>query len=156
MTANQRFQRRSTGETVRLSAIAICLLALSGCAVAPRFSDHPAVSTYEGKPAPVDFSSSPEMKSFRTVLKAGAAKGPNFAGVLTVVTWGCGTNCMVVAILSAESGTILSSLQTCGGLDYRLDSTLLISNPEPGDDYPAGCETTFYRWAGDRLQRLGS
>jgi hypothetical protein len=140
---------------MRLWFLLICLLALPAAAATPHFADFPITSIYKGVPAPVDFSSSPESKQFKTVLKNGAAKGPNFAGSFTVVSWGCGTNCLEVAILSAESGKILSRLSTCGGVDYKLESALLISNPlDPDTMYPAGCKTEFYQWTNQQLKKV--
>jgi hypothetical protein len=143
------------GESMRLRFLLVCLLALPATAATPSFSEFPAPSIYKGVPAPVDFSSSPKSKQFKTALKNGAAKGPNFAGNLTVVSWGCGTSCQEVAILSAESGKILARLSTCGEVGYKLESTLLVSNPpDPDTFYPAGCKTEFYQWKDQQLKKI--
>jgi hypothetical protein len=111
---------------------------------------------FRGVPAPVDFSSWSGSRRFRTVLRAGAARGPNYAGELTVVRWGCGSPCESVAIVSAPTGRILAILQTCGGLAFRLDSRLLVADPrEPDAEYPPLCATRSYRWTGQRLQSIG-
>ncbi len=54
---------------------------------APKPADYPARDTYIGKPAPV-ISDSKRARLYRTVLREGAEKGPNFAGHYTVVAWG--------------------------------------------------------------------
>jgi len=43
--------------------------------------------------------SSPEWREYRTMLRKGAKKGPNFASHFTVVQWGCGTQCSTGAEL---------------------------------------------------------
>ncbi|MBC7989961.1 MAG: hypothetical protein H7Y19_10325 [Luteimonas sp.] len=145
----------AAGESMRIQLLSICLLSLPAAAATTHFTNFPVTAIYKGAPAAVDFSSLPELKQFRTVLKNGAAKGPNFAGNLTIVSWGCGTSCLAVAILSAESGKILSRLNTCGGVEYKLDSALLIANPpDPDTIYPAGCKTEFYQWTDRQLKKI--
>ncbi len=104
----------------------------------PRFIDFPATATFAGKPAPVDLDSAPDARMFRTRLRAGAAEGPNFAGDQTVVTWGCGTNCQVVAIVDARSGRVyFPGIISETGLAFRRDSRLLIENPADSHDVRA-------------------
>ena len=133
------------------------LFALSANAAEPQFSNFPATSFFHGVPARIDFSSSPSLRLFRTALRRGAARGPNYAGHLTVVVMGCGSNCEGIEIISARTGKILDGVQSCGGVDYKLNSTLLILNPSGHDAvYPAGCKTEFYKWDGRRLKLVGS
>ena len=49
-------------------------------ATPPRFEDYPVRERFTGRPAPVDLSSDPRARRYRTVLREGARKGPNFAG----------------------------------------------------------------------------
>jgi len=143
---------------MRFLILLVLLASLPVAAAEPQFRSFPAKSVFRGVPARVDFASSPGSRMFRTRLIQGAARGPNYAGNLTVVSWGCGTNCLTVAVLSARSGKILTFLQTCGGIDYKLDSTLLIANPpDPSPNaYPAACKTEFYEFANHRLKSIGS
>ena len=45
-------------------------------------------------------------RRLRTMLRIGAASGPNFAGHYTPVTWGCGVACQEFAIVDAKSGRV--------------------------------------------------
>lgn len=128
----------------------------------PLFEDHPVSESerFDGDPAPVDLASDPIGPEFKTRLTEGAKNGPNFAGHFTVVEWGCGTMCAQFAIIDARTGQIYSipwGVQT--GLEYRLDSTLLVLNPikntrEAYPDstmVPAWLSTNYYDWDGTTL-----
>ena len=104
---------------IRLGMILPAWAATSPSSAPPSFADYPAPESFTGVPAKVDFASNPEMRSFRTRLREGAAQGPNFSGELTVVSWGCGTACQSSAIVSARTGKIVASIQTCNGVDFR-------------------------------------
>jgi hypothetical protein len=121
---------------------------------APRFEDFPA-DTFVGRPAPVDLTSDPDARQFRTRLREGAAEGPNFAGHLTIITWGCGTQCMSHALVDARSGRVYSDTTldfSCHDPEFRRNSTLVIQR---GDTTTFGeCSATatrFFRWTGDRF-----
>lgn len=122
----------------------------------PTFEAHPAAPSSLGGPAPVDLTSHPRARRFRTVLSRGAAEGPNFAGHYTVVSWGCGTMCQEFMIVDALTGRVYDGRTTALGAEYRLDSDLLVINPPdrlaetpcPGQE----CAPQYLRWAGDRLE----
>lgn len=98
----------------------------------PTFDDYvvPAESLFTGTPAPVDLTSSPIGQTFRTRLIEGARGGPNFAGHLTVVEWGCGTMCLQFAMVDAQTGEIYPTPHGAEiGIAYQRDSRLLIVNP---------------------------
>lgn len=98
-------------------------------ATAPTFADYPATIT-SVTPAPVDFDSAPDARTFTTRITNGAAEGPNFAGHYTVISWGCGTSCLSYAIVDAQSGAIISyGLGSQFGASYQLNSRLLILDP---------------------------
>ncbi len=48
-------------------------------------------------------------RMFRTMIRRGAADGPNFAGPYTIAAWGCGASCLSTAIVDARSGHVFSS-----------------------------------------------
>jgi hypothetical protein len=101
----------------------------------PQFSDFPAGAVFHGTPAAVDLSSARGARSFRTVLRSGAAKGPNFAGHYAVVTWGCGTACERFALVDVRTGKVwMSPMELARGAAYHIDSTLFIANPLEGDE----------------------
>jgi len=70
--------------------------------------------------------------------------GPNFAGHYVIVTWGCGSPCLMAAIVDLETGRVLPppfyhgpghsyfqvpwAFPMAPALAYRLDSRLLIAN----------------------------
>jgi hypothetical protein len=121
----------------------------------PRFEDYPAIEKFKGTPK-VPSLTTPEERRFRTVIRQGVAKGygvtdgpsgkerpgPNFAGHYFIVTWGCGSPCLMTAIVDAKSGRVLPppfhpasayfqvpwAFPERPPLDYRLTSRLLIAN----------------------------
>ena len=127
----------------------------------PRFEDYPATNTFRGKPAAPRIDSAKYGRTFRTRLREGARQGPNFAGVFTIVIWGCGSSCQHVAVIDARTGRLSQQiLPTSNGVEYRLDSRLLIADPvRPGDpslDHCASCGTpAAYVWDGSRFEPVG-
>src|SRR5512137_1568643 len=93
----------------------------------PQFEDYPAVDEFRSKPVEVDLSSHPKARYFRTRLKDGAKKGPNFAGHYTLVLWGCGNECQMSLIIDLRNGKVYGlaeppmnrPLQSSRGLDFR-------------------------------------
>src|SRR5919199_362191 len=72
-----------------------------------RFADYAVSHTSRGRrPAAVDVASAPYGRMFRTKLREGAAAGPTFAGHYTIVLWGCGTGCQIVAVVDARTGRL--------------------------------------------------
>lgn len=96
--------------------------------------------------APVDLSSHPWARSFRTRLRNVAAEGANFAGHYALVNWGCGTECQGSLLVDVRTGKVVGlkgsdePLATARGVAFRIDSRLLIADPpcpEPG--HRCGC-----------------
>lgn len=117
-------------ETVssKLSSISVCDEMISRI-------ESPAINTFSGQPARVNFDSLPEAKLFQTTITEQNAEGPNFAGHYTVATWGCGTECQGFAIVDAITGNIVAyepsiNHQVSGGLSFNLKSNLLVLNPK--------------------------
>jgi hypothetical protein len=84
----------------------------------PRFEDYPVTNIYKGKPAK-PIISTPQARMFRTVVREGVdkgwgvltngfagSKGPNFAGKMIAIQWGCGSPCLQMAMVDAETGRI--------------------------------------------------
>jgi hypothetical protein len=115
------------GELALLS-IAVALLAAPALIHAqtrdstpPRFEDYPAKETYSRIPAPPKIVT-PAQRRFRTRIREGVEKGwgvfqnglgngkeqnrpgPNFAGNMIVIEWGCGAPCQMIAVVDAETG----------------------------------------------------
>jgi hypothetical protein len=113
---------------------------------APRFDQFQASKELIEKPAEVDLKSHPNARQYRTVLRRGAAEGPNFAGHYTVIGWGCGTSCVTFAVVNLKTGKVIfpddfssahgvhlsaddferEALSHFWGLRYKIDSRLLI------------------------------
>ncbi|GEM_PF-1692164 len=130
----------------------------------PKFEDFPVADIYQESPVPIDLST-PNALNFKTRLTEGVAKGPNFAGHYTVVTWGCGTSCVVVSLVDAKTGAVhmLAGLNPWAKLEYRLDSSLIIENgdEELGKKLAAehsanSFKTNYANWQADKLSLVYS
>jgi len=139
----------------------------AGAPEPPRFEDYPVGRIFKGAPAPVDLRSHPQARSFRTRLREGAKHGPNFAGHLTIVTWGCGTSCRQLTIVDAKTGGVTFGPLFTVEVRFRLESRLLIVNtPESLLAYYGGrCPergrsidtvATYYEWDGKELREVTS
>jgi hypothetical protein len=119
------------------------------------FRRWPASENYTGPPVAVVIGSDPQAQQFRTRLTEGARHGPNFAGIYTVVEWGCGTNCQQVAVVDARTGRVCDWLTTELGSRYQLDSRLFIENPETEEcSALEWCRTNYYRFEKGKFERL--
>src|SRR5260221_11687562 len=108
----------------------------------PRFEDYPATEIFKGSPAPPKFRR-PGDRLFRTKIREGAARGPNFAGHYTIADWGCGMGCISIAIVDAKDGRLYDApfrvlawgepmmKESVEPLAYNLDSRLLIARGAP-------------------------
>jgi hypothetical protein len=142
------------------------LIGLLYCVVGwaqPKFEDYPVAKPFQGKPAGAKVERAGD-RMFRTRIREGAAKGPNFAGRFTVVQWGCGAGCVSTVIVDAGNGTVyhlpgaelgctdlMCSMnmlcQTGDAPWYRLDSELLIVRHCNGDV----ARTDYLRWTGTKF-----
>ena len=127
----------------------------------PTFEQFAEAETFTAKPAP-PLLKTPAQRSFHTAIREGAAKGPNFAGHYTIVTWGCGSGCVSAVVVDAKSGTVHSLPFSNLGMDasiegdsepllFKFNSRLLIASGCPGE---RDCATYYYEWAGERLKLI--
>ncbi len=146
----------------------VCSATLLGCYAVlqaqtdrlPTFEDYRTTDTLKGKPAPAKPVSA-DAKRYRTAIKEGAKEGPNFAGRSTIVTWGCGSACLMFAIVDGTTGRVFVAPFTVslGGhfgqvedlIDYRPDSKLLIIT---GDINEEKYGRYYYAWDNGRLNLL--
>lgn len=67
---------------------------------------------------------------YRTIIRSEMKGDTNFAGCWRVVQIGCGTSCQQVAFLHPESETVVWGPIANYGVDYDVNSNLLVVNPE--------------------------
>jgi hypothetical protein len=121
---------------------------------------YPAGAPYKGKPAAVDLFSHKDARTYRTVLREKAQEGPNFAGHMTVVEIGCGSSCVMVLLVDARDGRVHLGPDVFPtiGVEYRLDSRLLVTNPPEAVSKYEGpayrSQTAYYLWSNGRLTEV--
>ena len=135
----------------------------------PAFEQFGVDGIFKGKPAPPKITGS--HRWYRTMIRLGAEKGPNFAGHYSIATWGCGTGCLSIAIIDAKDGSVHDgpfgdlgwgmplkyegryspNSNAFEPLSYRIDSRLLIVRGCPEDK---NCASYFYEWADSRFKLL--
>jgi hypothetical protein len=131
--------------------------------VPPRFQDYPVKEMFGGKPVPPSIVT-PEQRRYRTRIREGVRKGwgvrrngleqskpgPNFAGDMIVIQWGCGAPCLMAALVNARTGEVydpplavdqtlelpLLSIGCCSAsrnpdLEFRQNSRLMIVSASP-------------------------
>ena len=148
---------------------------------APRFEDYPVTETFTGTPAAPILAKS-EQRMFRTRIRNGALKGEgvvdgitkrlltkpgtNFAGKYVVIIWGCGSQCVMMAVVDAATGKIydpplsgagtelyvpldnLSKMET----EYRIDSSLMVLRNACRDFKDRNtCGTYYFNWKDNRF-----
>lgn len=98
----------------------------------PTFSDYPTEDEILATTTVViDYSTYPEAKEYITEFSNTLLEGVNFAGLYTVVSWGCGSNCQLSAVVNRKTGTIINyGLLSEYGLAFEKDSRLLVVNPK--------------------------
>jgi hypothetical protein len=130
----------------------------------PQFEDYKVAEVFSGRPA-VPKLIRPGDKMFRTMIRTGAAKGPNFAGHFTIAEWGCGSSCVSIAIVDAKTGDVRDGpfhilgfatwITGAGGddqpLEYNLHSRLLKVRGCPEEQ---NCGQYFYEWNGSRSRLI--
>lgn len=133
-----------------------------------RFEDFPAPAS-GASPIAKPLIDSTEARRYRTMIRQGAADGPNFAGHFAVVAWGCGSSCSERAIVDTRTGHVyfdkrLRDLDTTqadenGESDnqfpayFNLSSRLLVIVGAPGEDESRD-GVAFYAWTGNQLKLL--
>jgi len=147
-----------------------------GASTLPRFEDYPAGQIYVGPPAapklttPLEQSFAAEIND--TVEYAysdkSQQKGPNFAGRLIVVRWGCGAPCMRMALVDVQTGEIYYPPITYDGhgpksfdlpllalgreypqnpdLEFRPNSNLMVIKATPSDAGSHPSYTFYFLW----------
>lgn len=111
----------------------------------PRFKDYPVSGVYSGVNARVVLGRDDRM--YRTRLREASKEKPNFAGHYIVTFWGCGTECVMGAVVDAKTGRAYWwNFTVCcwpnvddkfQPIEYRLNSKLIVfsgaRNEKEGD-----------------------
>lgn len=144
-----------------------CLTRLTDIPTPRRFAQFAVRPGWSRPPVPPALSTA-QARQFRTVLREGAAAGPNFAGHFTVVAWGCGASCTEAAILDGWTGRVhfpevlssISAVHVAGppgagynSLRFQRDSRLLVVLGAPRED-AARDGVAELEWSGTALRLL--
>jgi hypothetical protein len=140
----------------------------------PSFGDCPATGDFHGHAAPPILRTAGQ-RLFRTRIREAARNGPNFAGHYSIAEWGCGTSCVSIAVIDAETGAVYegpfgslpkailfyglalrydrdaSGAYQHEGLVYHVNSRLLVARGCPND---LNCGAYFYEWTGSEFKLL--
>ncbi|WP_426956030.1 hypothetical protein [Muricoccus radiodurans] len=127
----------------------------------PGFGDLPATAGPPARNAPIVLTR--QDMTFRTRLREAATRPPNFAGHYVLTTWGCGSGCLMGAVVNALDGrvTFLPATICCLPFDvegvepisFRADSRLLILNGVR-DEAEGDLGAHYYRIEGARFVHL--
>lgn len=129
---------------------------------APQFGDLPATGGPPTRNAPLVLTR--QDATFRTRLRQAATERPNFAGHYVLTTWGCGSGCIMGAVINARNGrvTFLPAAVHRGfddngpevdRIEFRADSRLLVLNGIR-DEAEGDAGAHYYRIEGDRFVHL--
>jgi hypothetical protein len=130
----------------------------------PQFKDYAVNEIYKGKSARPILDR--DSRAFRTRLRSAAKEKPNFAGRYIVTAWGCGTSCLIGAVIDAKTGRVYWFPESlcCWGYDidddfrpieYRLNSRLIIFSGARGEK-EGDNGTHFYKFDNGRFVHLRS
>jgi hypothetical protein len=139
------------------------ILVLSSAAAfqVPDFGQFPAEHADVAKPLVLSFSSGFQ-RQFRTRISEAAKLRPNFADHYRLADWGCGSQCVSIALVDLATGRVYDGpFRTLGygrpqvyvggesELEYRISSRLLITRGCPEDK---DCGTYYFVWEGSRFR----
>jgi hypothetical protein len=168
---NERFAKP------RIEEEAIKSFAEPDSSVSPHFEDYRVAEVFEGTPiAPI--LATPEQRRYRTRIRNGVVKetgfagtwqhpikspGPNFAGHYFVTEWGCGSQCVMMAIADAKTGIVYGPpLSEKGSLwvpldnlsemeiDFRRDASLLVLR-NACRNFRKECGIYYFNWKDNRF-----
>lgn len=148
----------------------------------PHFDDYRVTEVFTGSPAePILVTA--EQKHYRTRIRNGAlngtdvwngswknplkGSGPNFAGHYFVIRWGCGSNCLIMAVVDARTGKVYGPPLASAGselhvpmdplsdveIDFRRDSSLMVLR-NACKDARGGCGAYYFNWSNEKFVLL--
>ncbi|MCM3869832.1 MAG: hypothetical protein ND895_03895 [Pyrinomonadaceae bacterium] len=138
-------------QTLKVVFVALVSAIFAGSAPAqnriPQFKDYAVSEVYIGKTAPLVLTR--DDRTFKTRLTSAAKnQKPNFAGHYILTSWGCGTTCLMGAIIDAKTGKVYwwnfsiccwspDVDQKFQPIEFRLNSKLIVfsgaRNEKDGD-----------------------
>jgi hypothetical protein len=134
---------------------------------APKFEQYKTPIKFNRKPSPVNLNSHPDARMWRTSLKEGNQKGPNFADHIRIAAWGCGAVCTQIAFIDAKNGRVFfaDNLRTNipvnihdkvfdNAISYRRDSNLLIVAGCPNEECSTRRGVNYFIWTGKNLKEI--
>ncbi|MEP6901291.1 MAG: hypothetical protein ABJA66_06045 [Actinomycetota bacterium] len=140
----------------------IAFLSLSAFAQTgvPQFKNYPAAEKFSGKNAPLIIGK--DEKTFRTRLREAAKEKPNFAGHYILTTWGCGTTCLMGAVIDAKTGKVYwwnfsvccweETDENFNPLEFRLNSRLIVFSGLRNEEGDKGAH--FYKFENGKFIHL--
>jgi hypothetical protein len=153
----------------------------------PRFEDYPANEIFTGTSAapklvtPLEQSCAEQIrdgvkKGYGVFRDGKEQKGPNFAGNLIVIQWGCGAPCLRMAIVDARTGdvyyppisangvgarsfdlpllTVGNAVSRNAEVQFRLNSNLMIIKTTPSQSGSHPAYTYYFLWRQNRWTLL--
>jgi hypothetical protein len=146
------------------AALAAIALSAASARAEPRFADFPASNLYRGKAAQPILDTR-DKREYRTRLREGMADAkPNLAGKFVVVTWGCGTACVLGAFVDASTGRVTMLPFSLSGwreafdefepVDTRAESRLVVFSGMRGEEGVNGRH--YYVFDNGKLKHLES
>jgi hypothetical protein len=125
----------------------------------PSFSSYPA-PLYNGRNALIVLSK--EISTYRTRLIEASHSAPNFAGRFVLTSWGCGTSCLMGAVVDVSTGraTMLPFTICCSNptneqfraINFRVDSRLIAFAGMRNEEEPMG--THYYEFDGHNFKYI--
>lgn len=148
---------------------------------APRFEDYPVTGIFRGEPARPSLVTLQDQR-YADQIRDGVVngygvfrdgkeqKGPNFAGDLVVIQWGCGAPCLRMAVVDAGTGEVhyppisfegmgkpsfdlplLAPDQSVGQnpeIRFRPNSSLMVIRATPNSNQPGShpSYTFYFQW----------
>lgn len=127
----------------------------------PQFEEY-AANIYRGSVHSPELLSHPDARTYRTRLRDAAKGEVNFAGEYVLTTWGCGTTCLMGAVINAKSGEVhflpgsiccwFEAGEDVNPIDYRIDSNLIIFTGLLNEQDPIG--THYFEFSDGEFQLL--
>lgn len=119
-----------------------------------RFVDYPVKEVYDGPIAELDRKSHELAQVFPTRIREQLAGGADFAGHYSVMEAGCGTECQMIVITDVITGKVIGGLTARAGVEFKLDSQLIITDSDPFCVSEGLCEPAYYELESGKLIEL--